>query len=190
MVWVFYAIEAATEGRITDRLPWRWLGAGNDQVIEITWSHAPERVRSARAPSFLDLGGNKVLFVGGWRRASSPLTGYGWRVAKQWVVDNVLRGGKIPEPFGEDPEVILARERAVRRERDRAERARRAAELAAERERAEAEQRRQAELERQRQDEAERLKWEEDLRRYVAASDTTSGLVANWFRWRSWIRRR
>lgn len=75
----------------------------NRATLNIRWLFAPDRVRAARAPAFLDIGNDELLFAGGWRPESSPLAGYGWRVPKDWVVANVLRGGAIPARLAEDP---------------------------------------------------------------------------------------
>jgi hypothetical protein len=87
----------------------------DERAVEIIWRRVPEWVRSASpsVPTFLDLDGKQLVFVGGWRLSpehgtgSATLTGYGWPVSRQWVIGNVLRGDKIPKPFGQDPEVIL-----------------------------------------------------------------------------------
>jgi hypothetical protein len=76
-------------------------------TLDITWSHAPDRVRAARAPSFLDIGHGELLFIGGWRPGSSPLTGYGWRVPKDAVVRNLLHGKTIPAPIAADPAELI-----------------------------------------------------------------------------------
>lgn len=36
MVWIFYAIEAAAEGRIANRVPWQWFSARGNQVVSIS----------------------------------------------------------------------------------------------------------------------------------------------------------
>ena len=119
MVWVFKADSA-----FRDRLPRirveRSLAAFGDELVKpenwatlnITWSYAPERVRAARAPVFLDVGEDELLFIGAWRD-ERPLSGYGWRVPKDWVVDAVLRGAVIPVPLAEDPEDIQAQDHGV-----------------------------------------------------------------------------
>jgi hypothetical protein len=99
MVWIFKAISEMAEQRIVEagepmrvgrrtlrmgQSPLKWHRASWDgQMIGISWNRAPERVRSARATAFLDLGDDRLVFAGGWRAGSSPLTGYGWKVSKQ-----------------------------------------------------------------------------------------------------------
>lgn len=111
MVWVFRADQEFAMGRITLSRPFReWeeclLKAEDRATLAITWSHAPERVRAARMPSLLDIGGGELLFVGGWREGSSPLSGYGWRISKDWAVERVLRGGVVPAPLARPPVVV------------------------------------------------------------------------------------
>jgi hypothetical protein len=186
MVWIFCAIREMTEQRIRwHRNPWT-----DQRALQVTWSHAPDRVRAACLPSFIDLGDDRLLFVGGWRAGSAPLSGYAWPVSKRWVIANVLRGDKIPRPLGEDPEAARARRAAEREALRRAEKMRRSAERAAERGRAEAERRRITELKRQRQEDNENLEWLEGIRRYCAASEVTGHFVKSWFRWRSWLRQK
>ena len=186
MIWVFYAIEAAQD-RITGRLPWRWISVLGAQVYEIIWSHAPDRVRSARAPSFLDLGNDRLLFVGGWRPGSSPLTGYGWRVTRRWVIDNVLRGDEIPKPFGQDPEEVIRRRQHEEAERRRAEQARRAAERAAAIERAEARKRIEADLDLVWREANQGLELLAFTRRYSAGTEVIKEFVESWFTWPTWL---
>jgi hypothetical protein len=184
MVWIFCAIEETAEKRISWGRHWAWE---DRRVLQVTWMHAPDRVRSARAPSLLDLGDDRLMFVGGWWLSrGGPLTGYGWPVSKEWVIKNVLRADKIPEPQGEDPEVVRARrvrEHEAERRRLAGERA---AQQAAERERAEAARHREAELKRQRQEDIEHLEWLEGGRRYCAASEAVQNFVV--FRWSRWLR--
>jgi hypothetical protein len=187
MVWIFYAIEAAEEGRLRSGPSLMWPRASEDgQVDEITWSHAPDRVRSATPPLFLDAGKSRLLFVGGWRRGASPLTGWGWRVTKQWVINNVLRGDKIPEPFGEDPEEVIRRHRQEEAERLRAERARRDAELG----RIEAEKRVRAEFDLLLAQAAKGLERLAFARRYNATAPAAGEAVASLFRWRRLLGRK
>jgi hypothetical protein len=49
--------------------------------------------------------------------------------SRQWAIDNILKGDKIPEPFGEDSEAVRERKRGKAEEHLRSERERRAAEL-------------------------------------------------------------
>lgn len=110
MVWVFRADQATIRAAAFFSPGEKYLlKKENQDTLTITWPHAPERVRAARAPSFLDLGDGELLFVGGWRLGSSPLTGHGWRVPKGWVVQNVLRGNTIPAPLTPDPWEIKAK---------------------------------------------------------------------------------
>lgn len=100
-------------------------------------------MRAARAPTFLDIGVEELLFIGAWRH-ESPLTGYGWRVTKDWVVRNLLHGRVIPAPLAEDPVEIERRIVAYwirQKEQERIARWRQLAEQQAERERQEAGQR-------------------------------------------------
>jgi hypothetical protein len=190
VVWIFCAIDEAagkrlTHGRPLDRF-WEDL-----RVHQATWTHAPERVRSARAPSFLDLGNDRLLFVGGWRlNRNGPLTGYAWPVSKDLVVQLVLRGHKIPKVRGEDPEIVRARharEREAERRRVAAERAAHlAAERAAERERAEALRRWQTGITLLWLENTERLEWLEGIRRYFAASVADQSFEP--FPWHRWLR--
>lgn len=138
MAWLFRADEEFAAGRITVK---ESLGAYGDDLVkpenratlDITWAHAPERVRAAGPPSyrampapvFLALAAGEILFVGGWRRWTSPLTGYGWRVSKDWVVQNLLRGSVIPAPLAEDPAEV-ERRIAAYQDREEAERRREA----------------------------------------------------------------
>lgn len=108
MVWVFKADKEFAAGRIVLSGSFRGcdeslLRPENRATADVTWSHAPERVRAARAPSFLDLGDGDLLFVGGWWSRSSPLTGYGWRVSRAWMAERVLRGSLVPGPLAGDP---------------------------------------------------------------------------------------
>jgi hypothetical protein len=209
IVWIFKAIDETAKKQIAEAGPlWRgrrilqqpleWHSSPwkdqqaiewkDQQAIEVSWLRAPERVRWARAPAFLDLGDDRLLFVGGWwLDRPGPLTGYAWPVSKQWVIDNVLKGDKIPEPFGEDPEVVRARKAREAEERRRADRLRRLAEQAAERERAEAEARREAERERELREAIEYRDWLEVFLRYCAASENAQDCVTSWFRWWSWL---
>jgi hypothetical protein len=142
MAWVFKADKEFQAGRI--RLQESLAGFDdhlvkpeNRATLDITWAHAPERVRAARAPSFLDIGGGELLFIGDWPdRDDYPLEGYGWRVPKDWVVENLLRSSKIPAPFAGNPVAVrykilqhLDREAEQQREAERkAERRRRESE--------------------------------------------------------------
>ena len=108
LVWVFRADKEFAAGRIVLSDSFRGcdeslLRPEDRATLDVMWSRAPERVRSARAPSFLDLGDGDLLFVGGWWSRSSPLTGYGWRVSRAWVAERVLRGSLVPDPLAEDP---------------------------------------------------------------------------------------
>ncbi len=119
MVWVFKADEAFAAKRITMVRSFagyeKYLSNPEPQTtLDVTWSHAPERVRAARAPSFLDLGTGELLFIGCWRHGSSPLTGYGWRVTRDAVVRNVLRGTTIPAPIAGDPAETIRKVEAWR----------------------------------------------------------------------------
>lgn len=115
MVWVFRADREFAAGRIVLSGSFRgWdaclLKPETRSTLDVTWLRAPERVRAARAPSFLDLGeDDEMLFIGGWRDWSSPLTGYGWRVSRNWVVDHVLRGDVVPGPLAGDPAEVKRR---------------------------------------------------------------------------------
>jgi hypothetical protein len=168
MVWVFRADRQYAEGRIEVKPSLARFGDDlvkpeNRATVDIRWSFAPARVRAARAPAFVDIGGGELLFVGAWRLGSSPLTGYGWRVTKESVIRTVLRGDVIPGPLAEDPAVVVRRIEAYveaqreQRQRELAERLREASRQAVERaERQAAERRREAE---ERQREASR-QWE------------------------------
>jgi hypothetical protein len=101
-------------------------------TLDVTWSHAPERVRASRAPSFLDFGDGELLFVGGWRNGSSPLSGYGWRVSRDWVVKHVLQGNMLPRPLATDPVTIKRKVRGWMVRVDEAERLERLPRQAAE----------------------------------------------------------
>jgi hypothetical protein len=128
MAWVFKAEAEFADGRIWVLPSIRGRQSElakpeNRATLDVTWSHAPERVRAARAPSFLDLGNDELLFIGGWRQGLSPLTGYGWRVSRDWVVQNLLRGSEIPAALAADPEEIR---RAIEKWEQAAEQAARA----------------------------------------------------------------
>jgi Competence protein CoiA-like family len=138
MAWVFKADTAFRDHWLPRIKVKRSLAAYKDDLLRpenwatlnITWSYAPERVRAARAPTFLDIGEDELLFIGAWRD-ERPLTGYGWRVPKDWVVDDVLRGSKIPAPLAEDPVDVERRILAYlqrQRENQQAERWRQATE--------------------------------------------------------------
>jgi Competence protein CoiA-like family len=130
LVWVFRADREFGAGRIVLAGSFRgWdeclLQPENRATLDVTWFHAPERVRAAHAPSFLDLGGGQLLFVGAWRQDSQPLSGYGWRVSRDWVVGHVLRGGVVPAPLAEDPVKVVRRlAEWTRRENERVRRQR------------------------------------------------------------------
>jgi hypothetical protein len=112
MAWVFKADTEYAAGRI--KLKGSLAEYGDDLVkpenratLDITWAHAPERVRAARAPSFLDIGDDQLLFIGGWPDPDwYPLEGYGWRVSKDWLVQNLLRGSTLPSPLADNPAVV------------------------------------------------------------------------------------
>lgn len=111
MVWVHRADREFGAGRIVlsgSFLGWdeHLLRPEDWATLDVTWLHAPERVRASRAPAFLDFGDGELLFVGGWRDGSSPLSGYGWRVSRGWVVKHVLRGKVLPCPLAADPETV------------------------------------------------------------------------------------
>jgi hypothetical protein len=157
LVWVFRADEAFMAGRITtsNSLAGYENYLSNPErreTLNITWSHAPERVRSAEAPAFLDIGLGELLFIGGWRHGSSPLTGYGWRVPIDAVVRNVLRGTAIPAPITGDPAEIVRMIEAWQRQEAKKKARRRREERHREAERQREEWRRQ-EAERQREEE-------------------------------------
>ncbi len=112
MVWVFRADREHAAGRITMTSSFagyekHLAEPEKHETLDITWSHAPERVRAACERSFLDIGGGELLFIGGWRPGSSPLTGYGWRVSRDAVVRNVLRGEVVPAPIAGDPRAVI-----------------------------------------------------------------------------------
>jgi hypothetical protein len=124
MAWVFKADRARIEVREFFPDAWKCLLAENNlATLKITWLRAPERVRAARAPSFLDLGGGELLFVGGWHRRSSPLTGYGWRVSRDWVVQNLLRSEVMPFPLADHPAEVKRRVEAWQQGEERETRA-------------------------------------------------------------------
>lgn len=119
----FGPIGSSGPGRIvSSRSFQKWeeslLAPGERATLHVTWSYAPERVRAARARSFLDLGNGELLFVGGWRPGSSPLTGFGWQVSRDWVVEYVLRGSVIPALLAEDPAQVRRRLAAPVRRRE------------------------------------------------------------------------
>jgi hypothetical protein len=167
IVWIFRADRERAAGRITTTSSF----AGYEQhvaepekheTLDITWSHAPDRVRSARARSFLDIVGDQLLSIGGWRPGSSPLTGYGWRVPKDAVVRNVLLGTVIPEPVAGDPAEVIRQMEAQKARQKREKRRREAERQEAERQRQRQRERWQQEAERQRAEQEQR---EEQLRR-------------------------
>lgn len=138
MAWLFRADQASIE--VTEQYLPQWLHLlkpENQMTMHITWPRAPERVRVARAPSFLDTGDGELLFIGGWRPDSSPLSGWSWKVTKNWVVENLLCANEIPGPLADDPADVFRRIDAwerKQRERERAaylRRQERAAEAAA-----------------------------------------------------------
>ena len=124
MAWVFKADQAHIE--VTEQYLPQWLHLlkpENQMTVRVTWPRAPERVRAAHAPSFLDVGNDELLFIGGWRPDSSPLSGWGWKVAKNWVVENLLYADQIPGPLADDPADVFRRIDAwerKQRERERA----------------------------------------------------------------------
>lgn len=191
IVWIFKAIKETDAGRIEWRRP---LGSHSDprRVQLITWKNMPDRVKHAQAPAFLDLGHDRLLFVGGWYQNTQPRTGWGWPVTKQWVIDNVLKGGKIPEPFGDDPEEVRRRRAQVEAERKQAKLELNWAEWNAERQRLQrADQERRAALaakrERQRQEDYDRqmAEYQERVRQFNES-------MQPWWvrRWRAWRARR
>jgi hypothetical protein len=120
MAWVFKADEARIQAVPFFPSGWDRLLEENElATLRITWPRAPERVRAARAPAFLDTGGGELLFIGGWHRWSSPLTGYGWRVHKDWVVHNLLRAQMMPPPLAGDPAAVQRRVEAQLRGEER-----------------------------------------------------------------------
>lgn len=113
LVWIFDAAAAFSAGRLR---VWRSAGqqADGQPVVfggerfrrrppekrdawDVSWSRAPERVKSACCRSILDLGGD-LIYVGAWEVPGRPLRGYGWPVTREWVAVNVLNGQAIPEP--------------------------------------------------------------------------------------------
>ena len=127
IVWVHRADREFGAGRIV--LSDSFLGCDKSLLrpadlatVDVTWSHAPERVRSSRTPSFLDFGNGELLFIGGWRNGSSPLSGYGWRVSREWVVKHVLEGTTLPRPLAADPVAVKRRMRGYMVAADEAER--------------------------------------------------------------------
>jgi hypothetical protein len=166
MVWVFRADREFAAGRINMTRSFaayeKYLAEPEKRpTLDIAWSHAPERVRAARARSFLDIGGGQLLFIGGWRPGSSPLTGYGWRVPRDAVVRNVLHGIVIPEPIARDPaEVILQIE--AQRQKEAEKKARQKREKRRQEAGRQREERQRQEAERQRAAQEQR---EEQLRR-------------------------
>jgi len=94
----------------------------NRATLDVTWRWAPVQVRLARAASFLDIGNDELVFIGACRAGSSPLTGYGWKVPKDWVVQHLLHGSVIPAPFAGDPAEIKAKIDAWQRQRAEADR--------------------------------------------------------------------
>jgi Competence protein CoiA-like family len=137
IVWVHRADRELAAGRIvlSDSFPGcdeSLLRPEDRATLDVTWSHAPERVRASRAPSFLDFGDGELLFVGGWRHGSSPLSGYGWRVSRDWVVKHVLQGNVLPCPLATDPVTIKRQVRGYMVRADEAERLERLPRQAAE----------------------------------------------------------
>lgn len=97
LVWVFDAQDAYAEGRLVIRRhPDR---EASDAYRNVTWAHAPVRIKAATCRSLLDLDGEQLLYVGKWFD-SSPLRGYGWQVTQDWCVAYVVQGDKIYEPPG------------------------------------------------------------------------------------------
>lgn len=174
MVWVFRADKAFAARRI--RTAKSLAGYDNQlsaperhQTLDITWSHAPERIRTAGALSFLDLGIGELLFIGGWRHGSSPLTGYGWRVPMNLVVRNVLHGTTIPVPIAGDPAETIRKIERWRQQEAKKKARRRDEELRREAERQHEEWRRQAAA-REREDQQQREKIQLAARQAAAAS--------------------
>lgn len=65
MAWVFKADQAHIE--VTEQYLPQWLHLlkpENQMTVRVTWPRAPERVRAAHAPSFLDVGDDELLFIG------------------------------------------------------------------------------------------------------------------------------
>jgi hypothetical protein len=126
MAWVFKADKPAAAGHIDAYGSFageeHLVKPENRATLDITWRWAPVQVRFARAPSFLDIGNDELLFIGRWRPGSSPLTGYGWKVSKDWVVQNLLRGSVIPAPLAGDPAEIKQKIEAWQRQREEANR--------------------------------------------------------------------
>jgi Competence protein CoiA-like family len=110
IAWLFRADQARIEVGGLYLPEWlHLLKPENQATIRITWPRAPERVRAARAPSFLDIGNGELLFVGGWDRDSSPLAGWGWKVTKNWVIENLLRADQVPALLADDPADVFRR---------------------------------------------------------------------------------
>ena len=127
MVWVFRADREFAAGRIVLSDSFRGWDASllkpeTRSTLDVTWSRAPERIRAARAPSLIDFGDGQLLFVGGWRNGSSPLSGYGWRVSRDWVVKHVLEGKMLPRPLATDPVTVKRQVREYMVREDEAER--------------------------------------------------------------------
>jgi hypothetical protein len=186
IVWIFKAIKETGARRVEWHTPLEFLSDPR-RVQQITWKDMPDRVKHARAPAFLDLGNDRLLFVGGWYPGSQPRTGWGWPVTRQWVIHNVLKGDKVPEPFGEDPEVIRRRQEEERRALRQARREAELRHLREERERAE----RAAAIETQMAQVWQVLEGSLDRlsisRQLGHAADAADQVLASLFRWRPWI---
>jgi hypothetical protein len=124
MAWVFRADRQAAAGYIEIRGAFDGdedlVKPENRATLEVTWRWAPEQIRAARAASFLDIGDDELVFVGGWYPESSPLAGYGWKVSKDWVVRNVLHGSTIPAPLAAHPSGVRRKIEAWQRRRGEA----------------------------------------------------------------------
>jgi hypothetical protein len=95
LIWIFYAKE-----------PYERPGGlefwsahesfGKVDWAKINWPQAPQRIRGARCWTLLDVGTPLLMFVGEWVPDSSPLQGYGWPVAREWVEKEIINGNELP----------------------------------------------------------------------------------------------
>lgn len=88
LVWVFDAREAYKKDSL------RIMGHGSQRGI--FWFKAPERIKTARCPTYYDLGDEGLIHVHELRQERSSLKGRGKILSKKLVVESVVRGTKFP----------------------------------------------------------------------------------------------
>jgi hypothetical protein len=96
LIWVWDALEATESERLTAYHP-------EGRPFEtVRWAWSKAHVTTAKAPSFIHIAADSLLFMGQWyqKRPHRPVIGYGWRLTADEFTEHVINGAVKPRPPG------------------------------------------------------------------------------------------